>query len=183
MIPMPKEEAKAKMHPAFENVEINLAELPKFEELSLERISSKYKFLLYIYSSIAFSTLLMGTIFLNISTEWAFWYVAIAPPAILIWWIVAAHFQYIHLGYALRTRDILFQSGWIVQTTTVIPFDKIQHGEVRQNLIERSLGISRLKLYSAGGTSSDLSIPGLPYERAQQLRAYCLNTDHSSNDH
>lgn len=73
-------------------------------------------------------------------------------------------------AYALRQKDILYRSGLINRHTTVVPFNRVQHIEIKTSPIDRWFGISRLRIYTAGGSQSDLSIPGLRTGLALQLK-------------
>ncbi len=73
-------------------------------------------------------------------------------------------------AYALRQHDILYKRGYIWRSQTVIPFNRVQHCEVDQGPLERLFNISRLKIFTAGGSSSDLAIPGLRLETANSLK-------------
>lgn len=75
-------------------------------------------------------------------------------------------------GYILRERDITYSKGWLFHSVTTIPFNRIQHSDVSQGPIERKFKLSTLKIYTAGGSSSDLSIPGLEAGEAQILREF-----------
>lgn len=77
-------------------------------------------------------------------------------------------------GFAIRERDLTYRSGVFFRSTTVIPYNRIQHAEVKQGPIERRFDLQRLEIYSAGGQGSDLYIPGLPGNRADQLRDYII---------
>ena len=44
--------------------------------------------------------------------------------------------------------------------------------EVNQGVISKIIGLSSVKIYTAGGSYSDLSIPGLPEDKAQQLKSF-----------
>ena len=77
--------------------------------------------------------------------------------------------------YALREKDIIYQSGYFWRKFTVLPFSRVQHAEVQQGPIERLFELSRLKIYTAGGSSSDLSIAGLPLNTAQNIKHYILH--------
>lgn len=77
--------------------------------------------------------------------------------------------------YALRERDIIYRHGVIWRSNTVIPFNRVQHAEVSQGPLDRLFNLSRLRIYTAGGSSSDLSIPGLlPYD-AERIKHFILN--------
>ena len=72
--------------------------------------------------------------------------------------------------YSIRQHDLLVQSGVLFRRWSSIPFDRIQHVDTRQGPLERSLGLSRLLIYTAAGMSADGSIAGLASADAEQLR-------------
>lgn len=76
--------------------------------------------------------------------------------------------------YALRAKDVLYKSGWIWRRTTAVPFARIQHSEVVRSPFDQLFDIATLKIYTAGGSSSDLSISGIPEQRAEKMRAYIV---------
>lgn len=75
-------------------------------------------------------------------------------------------------GYLVREQDISCQKGLITYKLTTVPFNRIQHVEVNQGLVEKLFGLSSVKVYTAGGNYSDLSIPGLPVKNAQRLKSF-----------
>ena len=77
--------------------------------------------------------------------------------------------------YALREKDIIYKKGLIWRSTTIIPFNRIQHAEVHQGPLERLFNLSKLKIYTAGGSASDLTISGLVPDRANRIKHYVLN--------
>ncbi|MCJ8270649.1 MAG: PH domain-containing protein [Psychrosphaera sp.] len=84
--------------------------------------------------------------------------------------------------YALREHDILFQQGLIWQKTTAVAFNRIQHIDLTHGPLERKYQFSSLKFFTAGGSSVDLKIPGLPEDDAQQIRALILGKINQSPD-
>ena len=76
--------------------------------------------------------------------------------------------------YALRQRDIIYKSGLIWRRQTALPFNRVQHAEVQQGPIERLFELSKIKVYTAGGSSSDLTIAGLKHDRAQRIKQFIL---------
>ena len=75
-------------------------------------------------------------------------------------------------GYVLRDKDLTYRAGWIFRKVTTIPFNRIQHSEISQGPLGRLFRLNRLKIYTAGGSASDLSIPGLDPEVAVRLRDF-----------
>ena len=78
-------------------------------------------------------------------------------------------------GYLLREHDVSYRSGLLFYKLTTIPFNRIQHVEVSQNMIEKSFGLSSVKVFTAGGSVSDLSIPGLLPDKAHQIESFLLS--------
>lgn len=77
--------------------------------------------------------------------------------------------------YALRQRDIIYNEGLIWRSSTIVPFNRIQHAEVHQGPIERIFDLGNIKIFTAGGSASDLSISGISYEEAQNIKYFVLN--------
>jgi membrane protein YdbS with pleckstrin-like domain len=87
------------------------------------------------------------------------------------------------MGYALREKDISLKSGWFWKSMVTIPFNRVQHCDIRQGVIDRQFGLSKLTIYTAGGQSADLMIPGLRPEVAEKLKTYILKaTEHAAEN-
>jgi membrane protein YdbS with pleckstrin-like domain len=74
------------------------------------------------------------------------------------------------LGFAIRERDMIYKRGYIFNKTTVIPFNRVQHASISRDIWDKLLGISSLKIFTAGGSGSDIGIPGLQPELALKLK-------------
>ncbi len=164
--------------PIFENVSIDIDALPKAEDIEFQKVSPKYKKVQMVVSAIiAIAFAVAGTStsfgmgeFQNIGL--------IGSGALLLLFFVGRtlfiHYAYPWKGYALRNKDVIYRSGLIWRKVIVIPFARIQHGELSEGLLDRMFGLKKLRIYTAGGSSSDLSIPALPREKAEQLRRYLM---------
>jgi membrane protein YdbS with pleckstrin-like domain len=73
-------------------------------------------------------------------------------------------------GFAFRIHDAIYKEGLISETTTIIPFNRVQHVALHQGFISRKLGLASIELFTAGGSSSDIEIPGLQLEQAQKIK-------------
>jgi len=163
----------------FSNLEIDLEALPKAEEVEYQQLSPAYPRVSYIGNFIFFTVFLGGILgVINFSEAgdflvfqygilifWLLWF-------LLAMWLVRRAYQI--QGYALREKDIIHRKGIIFRRTTVIPFNRVQHCEVKQGPIERMFDLHTLEVYTAGGQSSDLRIPGLQGELAQQLKEFII---------
>ena len=74
--------------------------------------------------------------------------------------------------YALREKDIIYSSGYIVNNTTTLPLNRIQHLEITRSFMARRLGLATLKIYSAGESGGDIAIKGLLNAIAEKQYAH-----------
>lgn len=72
-----------------------------------------------------------------------------------------------HLGYLVRQHDLTYRYGVVSRTTQTIPFSRVQHVSIDRGPVERRLGLSTLRLRSAGGV---IAIAGLGVDEAAALR-------------
>ncbi len=75
-------------------------------------------------------------------------------------------------GYALRQHDITYKKGYFFHSQTTIPFNRIQHCETSQGPFSRAFNIMSLKIFTAGGATSDLRIRGLRPDEAERLKDF-----------
>jgi len=78
-------------------------------------------------------------------------------------------------GYQLRDKDLVHRQGVIFKTTTTIPFNRVQHCEVSQGVVQRMFDLHTLQIFTAGGSNRDLSIPGLKADTAQRIKDFIIN--------
>ncbi|WP_339755634.1 PH domain-containing protein [uncultured Winogradskyella sp.] len=162
----------------FTNNQIDIAMLPKVEDVILESISPKY-FRILIFNTVILYALFIASITI-LSTfvdsdsflSHVFWYLT----SILIISCLIQIFIY-KLGfkkrkYALREQDIIYSHGFFNNETTTLPFNRIQHIEISRTFIERKIGLSTLKIFSAGESGGDISIKGLPRSIADAQYAF-----------
>jgi len=86
--------------------------------------------------------------------------------------LVISKLSFPYRGYLIREKDIAYQRGLINYKLTTIPYKRIQHVELNQGVLAKKMKLASIKVYTAGGSGDDLSIPGLPLETAKELRAY-----------
>jgi membrane protein YdbS with pleckstrin-like domain len=161
----------------FSNSVILPESLPAIELAAFNPIDPKYLKLLYFNYLIA--TLFMGLLaagFIIISKDGMPgiipWGAAGLVAAILALSVVITRMSFPTRGYLIRERDIAYQRGLIRYKLTSIPFNRIQHVELIQSAIARRMGLATIKVYTAGSSSDDLVIPGLPLETATQVREF-----------
>jgi membrane protein YdbS with pleckstrin-like domain len=152
-------------------------DLPHIESKTFNPLDKKYQTILFLRTIILFLIAILALVtFLILSTE--------QPPTafiIISFSIVAVFttcstvliiFGFPKKGYLVREKDISFQRGLITYKLISVPFNRIQHVEVNQGVLAKILKLSSVKIYTAGGNASDVSIPGLPVEIAQNLKTF-----------
>lgn len=77
-------------------------------------------------------------------------------------------------SYTLRELDLHYSSGLFFRKVVSQPITRIQHIELKRGPIERKVGLASLQVFSAGGELHTFEIPGLPVDKAQQLRQFIL---------
>lgn len=159
----------------FSNQLIDTADLPKIEEIQYTRVSPKYLRIMMFNRVLTFSILAIGFLILNYLIDDNFQYLS---TFFLIWTLlfslvlVYGYFHFFSLAFALREKDIVFKRGVLVLKTTIIPFNRIQHVALNQGLLMRWMGLSNLKIFTAGGSTSDLTISGLTSEIAESIKIH-----------
>ena len=159
----------------FSNNPIDLTQLPKFEEVQLKGLNPKYiTVLLFNFSLLlilvigGFSTLFYFNQDAFSNTIWMA--ILVGLVLILVGLVAFTKFSFQKKGYAFREHDAIYKSGLISETTTIIPFNRVQHVALHQGFISRKLGLASIELFTAGGSSSDLEIPGLLLADAQIIK-------------
>lgn len=151
--------------------------LPEVESPTFTGLNRKYLTILYIRILIVFLFLSGGFIALillagdNIQGKYSF-LIAGAIVLVIAFSAVMNTLGFPRKGYLVREKDVSFQRGLITYKVTSVPLNRIQHVEVNQGILEKMFGLSSVKIYTAGGTSSDLTIPGLTESDAQKLKAF-----------
>ncbi|MBI9060019.1 MAG: PH domain-containing protein [Labilibaculum sp.] len=154
--------------------------LAPIEVQEFEDLEPKYKLVKQISSAIVLILALVGFfLFVNFSSGDIPIKVIIGVPFIFVVLfvlkLVFVILAFPKKGYLLREQDISYRRGLLIYKLTTIPLNRIQHVEVSQNIIEKSFGLSRVKVFTAGGSVSDLSIPGLLPDKAHQIESFLLS--------
>lgn len=159
----------------FKNNTINISTLPKFEETPLKPLEKNYFKVMLIRFGIVFGILLIGII--------ALYFVSIEELIqdkiiyFIAGWLILLILSFFYLkisfakkGFALREHDVIFKSGVISETTTIVTNNRVQHVALHQGMLSRIFGLASIELFTAGGSSSDLKINGLLLEDAKKIK-------------
>jgi membrane protein YdbS with pleckstrin-like domain len=73
-------------------------------------------------------------------------------------------------AYAFRQHDVIYRNGIIATNTMVIPYNRVQHVALHEGLVSRWFGLAKVEIFTAGGVSSDIEIPGIRKEEAENIK-------------
>jgi len=88
----------------------------------------------------------------------------------LLWIFIIPKLRYRYWRYELREEELYAIRGIWNRIQTIVPLRRIQHLDVEQDLIESNFDVARLVVHTAGTRSTDVVVPGLPYDEAVRLR-------------
>ncbi len=164
---------------SFTNDLVEPASLPKAEETSLQPIESSYRKILVWEWMIGWGIILLAaiiTILLIPAIQNILWIaviaVAISVFGLLNLWLMLKSFS--RKAYALRDKDLIYRSGWMIQRFSVCPFNRIQHCSVSAGPLERRFGLASISVYTAGTEGSDMKISGLREADAFAIRDFIM---------
>lgn len=151
--------------------------LPELMPEEFNRLNNSYLKIIFVRITI-FSLLLAGGFisFLIISDDKIPGLILAAIisgiAVLIVYSIVISVLGFPKKGYLLREKDISYKTGLIFYKQISVTFNRIQHVEVSQGILAKLFGLSSVKIFTAGGSASDLSIPGLLSVDAQKLKAF-----------
>lgn len=167
------------MTPHFENLSVDPNELPNLSDFDFKPIDPRYLKVSLISSLTLFLCLIAGAVaiihFSDFEEKSTNYLISISSFVVILGLnIIFTILGFRKKQYALRQRDLIYTKGLIWFSRTTVPFNRIQHAEIKQGPIERFFKLHSLKIFTAGGQSSDLVIPGLPEDVALKIKDFVL---------
>lgn len=159
----------------FTNDTIDTSQLPKFEEVTFTNLHPKYLKVVLINLLIVISILILVPSLVFILKPELFsgriWMIlGVLLPIISSLIIVFSIIGFKKKGFAFRNHDVLFRHGIIATNTIVIPYNRVQHVALHEGLVSRYFGLAKIEIFTAGGSSSDIEIPGIEKEQAENIK-------------
>ncbi|MGE0018961.1 MAG: PH domain-containing protein [Draconibacterium sp.] len=151
--------------------------LPEVLQEDFNPLNSSYLKIIYIRITI-FALLLSGgltafLLFSDVEIPTLILVAVITVPSVLILYsFIISKLGFPKKGYLLREKDISYKTGLIFYKQISVTFNRIQHVEVSQGILAKMFGLSSVKIFTAGGSASDVSIPGLLTTDAQKLKSF-----------
>jgi membrane protein YdbS with pleckstrin-like domain len=157
----------------FTNETIDTTQLPKFEEVVFSVLHPNYWKVTLIGLAVFFLVLGIGVglvIYFNEDLSPFVSQVSIVLAVLVLLVLFFSRISFKKKGFAFRTHDVLFRHGIIATNTLVIPYNRVQHVALHEGLISRFFGLAKIQIFTAGGASSDIEIPGIAKEQAENIK-------------
>lgn len=157
----------------FKNEALEINSLPKYEEAELNSFAPKYLLKRNISTTIWFIVVAAGIfVAYNFAEAFRVFVPFIAGAFLLLFlWSYYSNYQWFRKsGYAVREHDMIFKRGFLFEKTTVVPFNRVQHVSTNRGVMDKMLNLSSLNIFTAGGSGSDVALPGLFPETANSLK-------------
>lgn len=164
---------------SYSNAQIDTDILPSIKDIDFQPLNKSYLKVEVIGITIIWLIIAGGVntgfFFSDVKPSWIP-YLMLGIFAILITFSFVVTIKgFYRKGYALRQLDIIYKEGLVWKKQSLVPFNRIQHAEVNQGPIERMFDLGELNIYTAGGSSSDLSIKGISKEEAMSIKHFLLS--------
>jgi len=161
------------MEQTFTNEVIDTTSLPRFEDVQLTPIHPDYWKVIIanlIIAYLIFSASAGVVIYMVDEPVPYLVYGIVAYIIIILLHITIARISFKNRGYAFRAHDVIYRSGAIAITTTIIPYNRVQHAALYEGWLARKFNLSAVEIYTAGGANSDIKIPGIEKQHAENIK-------------
>lgn len=160
----------------FANELIDTQKLPRFEAVPLSSLHPNYKKFVLINATLVVLVLLILIVVLCIAIDRDELTLVLGITLGVSWCLFSALVYFFSLlsfkkrGFAFRTHDVIYRSGIIATNTMVIPYNRVQHVALHEGVVSRYFGLAKIEIFTAGGNSSDIEIPGIAKEEAENIK-------------
>lgn len=152
-------------------------ELPSIDEITFQKIDKRYFKVILINFFLVAVPFGIGLILLNLLVfpeEIKAYQVYMYLGYFFLFGLIFTYYKasFAKRQFAIRTKDISYQSGLFFSTLTTVPFSRIQHVEIDQGPIARLFQLASLSVFTAGDSSDDLEIKGITKIEALKIKAF-----------
>lgn len=156
---------------SFKNESIDIGNIPRIQEVTYQTLEKEYLWLRLTVWGIVIFLVSVVLIILNLFESHFNWLYLISGILLFIATVFFLEYKGFGIkGYAIREQDITYKSGLIFFSMTSVPFNRIQHTEVSQGPIGQMFDLATVQIYTAGGSTSDINVPGLSVGDAHKLK-------------
>lgn len=157
----------------FKNETIDTLKIPKFETVEYSKLEASYWNVKLIYFAIIYLLVIAVAVvaFNNLDDVYPLRYQILAGISLLFLIILGLQrIGFKKKAFAFRNHDVIFQYGIIATKTIIIPYNRVQHVAVHEDMVSYHFGLVKLEVFTAGESSSDINIPGLKKDHAENIK-------------
>ena len=157
----------------FTNNTIDINQLPRFENIEFQKLQPNYWKIMVVNRIIGFLILAIGIgilYYLVNEIHNDIIYFAITFGVLFVLTFLFSRIAFLKKGFAFREHDVLFKNGIIATNTIIIPYNRVQHVALHEGWLSRYFGLAKVEIFTAGGSSSDIKIPGIEKEQAEKIK-------------
>ena len=157
----------------FTNEPIDTTALPRYEQVLLRDIRPSYWYVVVVtilsWFLLGLAIIIAGFILVDEVVENKPIIFSIYGVALVVT-LLLARISFRKKAYAFRNHDVIYRKGVIATNTMVIPYNRVQHVALHEGLISRFFGLAKVEIFTAGGVASDIEIPGIVKEEAEDIK-------------
>jgi membrane protein YdbS with pleckstrin-like domain len=157
----------------FTNEPIDISTLPRYEALKLNALQPKYWNVILFNIGITFLIIgiVLGVIVYFVEEiHFLAWLVGLVYILFLGFTFLLSKISFRKRGFAFREHDVIYRSGILATNTMIIPYNRVQHVALHEGFVSRYFDLAKVEIFTAGGDSSDVSIPGIKNEQAEDIK-------------
>lgn len=153
----------------FTNETLDISSLPRYESVAFVPLSASY-----------WKVILLQLLILLLIVVGVVLYVVFNQPEVTpylgfltgswVFALVLSRISFNKKAFAFREHDVLYRSGVIATSTIVIPYNRIQHVALHEGVFSRMFGLAKIEIFTAGGHSGDIEIPGIKKHQAEDIK-------------
>ncbi len=113
--------------------------------------------------------LVAGVVVAVVVTPWA-WLGVLALLVLAAWVAWVVHRQVGAISWVELDEEIVIRRGRLYRTLVSVPYGRLQYVDIQSGPLARAFGIATCEIHTASPESGG-SLPGLPTEEAEALRA------------
>jgi hypothetical protein len=157
----------------FTNSTIDVAQLPRFEAVVFQKLQSDYLKVLIINRVIIFTIVAVAIVFATYSIKEISMFIPFIWSGYTLFVVLSffiLRISFLKKGFAFREHDVLFKHGIIANNTIIIPYNRVQHVALHEGWLSRYFNLAKVEIFTAGGGTSDIEIPGIQKEQAEKIK-------------
>lgn len=84
--------------------------------------------------------------------------------------LVIAFWSYKNFKFKIADGHFILHKGILRKSNIAVPFDRIQHINFKQNVVQQLIGVYQVDIETTGSTDTEITIKALNYNQAQALK-------------